>query len=648
MTPPIRPYGTWPSPLSAEMVAGQSLRFGTLQGDRDYVYWSESRPREQGRSVLMRARAGAEPEELLPAPYSARSRVHEYGGGEFLADGDTVYFVNDADQDLYVLTPGAAPERLTEIAGIRFADMSVDRAGGWLAAVAERHGNDGDGSHPENLLAAVPLGKGTQSKVQPLAQGRDFYAAPRFSPDGRTLAWLAWDLPHMPWEAAALYVAPHEGGRLGPARHVAGGDGSAVFQPEWAADGTLRFVWDETGWGNLAAWDGSQLHTLTDWEQELARPLWVFGMRAYAELEGGEVAAATLDAGAATLVRMNPRTGQETAIPCEACAITSLVASGGDIAMIGTSHTQAPAVLRLQPGTDKPETVRLSAEAPIDAADISVARDLAVPREDGAAIHALYYPPTNGSVTPPADALPPVVLTVHGGPTAAAERGLKLKTQYWTSRGFGVCDVDYAGSWGYGRSYRRRLDGQWGIADVADVAAVAEHLAGNGFADPERLLISGGSAGGYTVLMALVTLDLFAAGACYYAVSDLQQLQNITHKFEAGYLYGLIGTEPGQEEQAFAARSPLHQAERISAPVIFLQGADDKVVPPAQSRTMFASLEQRGVPVAYLEFEGEGHGFRQAGTITTALESEYAFFSQMLGLEVPEDPASLDIRNWPR
>ncbi len=646
MSPAIRPYGTWRSPVSAEAVAGKSLRFGALQVHDDCLYWSESRPDEGGRGAIMRLRHGGVAEDLLPPPYSARSKVHEYGGGEFLVAGGQVYFVDADSQDICSIVPGDAPRRLTHDPGTRYADMAMDTARNRLVAVAERH-REGPGAHePENFLASIALGSGEEEPPGIVMAGKDFYASPRVSPDGRWLAWLSWDLPDMPWESAALYVSKiADDGLLTDERHIAGGDGSAVFQPEWASDGKLIFVWDKTGFGMLHAWERGNITQILDYKAELMRPQWAFAMRSYAVIDAARIVAAFIEAGETMLALIDVESGEMTPVDCALRGIDSLAFLGGRIVAIGASDTAAPAVVALKPEGDL-EILRSAGDPGLGREDISIGEMLRF-KSGNDALCALYYPPANASFSALSDELPPLIVFVHGGPTGMADRGLKLKVQYWTSQGFAVCDLDYSGSSGYGRNYRERLNGQWGIRDVADVAALVRHLTASGKADPERLLISGGSAGGYTVLMALVKLDVFSAGACAYGVADLVQLQAMTHKFESGYLYGLTGTTPGNCKAVFAERSPINHAHEITCPVIFFQGLEDKVVPPGQSRSMARTLREGGVPVAYREFAGEGHGFRSAETIIEVLESEYAFYARVLGLDTEQDLPTLEIDNWP-
>ena len=646
MTREILSYGSWPSPISAEMAAGKSLRFGMLAGDGDAVYWSESRPSERGRGVIMRADANGKVEELLPAPWSARSRVHEYGGGEFLADKGSLWFVEAESQDIYALEEGCAPCRLTQITDTRFADMTLDSQQSRLICVGEQHAEASAHAYPENFLASIPLQDGLAAKAGRVLSGSDFYASPLVRPDGGALAWLSWDLPHMPWEAAALHVAEiGSDGVLGPPTRIAGGQGSAAFQPEWSRDGSLYFVSDETGWGNLYIWDGAQSHCIAREDADLMRPLWVFGMRSYALLEDGRIVTAYLDAGETRLTLHDTVRGTTDKLESGLRAIDSVVAFSNDLGLIGASDLAAPAISRLRLGGGTAEMLRSSMATDFAAEDISTARMLDID-SGGQRVHALYYPPANASCSAPDGELPPVIVTAHGGPTGRADRGFKIRTQYWTSRGFGLCDVDYSGSAGYGRDFRKLLDGQWGIADVDDVGAAARALIEQGLADPKRMIVAGSSAGGFTVLLALARYDLFAVGMCSYGVSDLAQLQRITHKFEGGYLYGLTGSTPENCEDIFSARSPVNLVDDINAPVILFQGEDDKVVPPSQSRSIAETLERRGLPVAYYEFPGEGHGFRQAETIQSVLTLEYAFYCHILAIKPHDSVPDVVINNW--
>jgi dipeptidyl aminopeptidase/acylaminoacyl peptidase len=632
------PYGTWPTPVSAALAARGSRRTGLLQAAGQAVYWSESRPEEQGRQIIVRAGPGGQREDILPAPYSARSRVHEYGGGEFVVAGGTVYFVNDKDQQVYALGPGMQPQRLTDAPGIRFADFAHDAARDRLVAVAETHERAEHGAPglPRNSLVAIALGGGERGRLTELAVGRDFYASARLSPDGSQLAFLAWDLPDMPWDSAALYLARvRDDGSLDPPKRIGGGGGSAAFQPEWGPDGHLYFAWDETGWGCLYRWDGKRTELVDrSPDAELWRAQWVFGMRCFALHPDGRFAAVYCERGLPLLKTgmLSTRSAAiaDRALQGSAARVEDPVAAGDGFAALASSPLATPLVMRL-------DHARLQPVAPpppveIEPGCISRGDVCEFRNAKGEPVFGIHYAPANPECEGPAGTLPPALVLAHGGPTSMTDAGLKMRVQYYTSRGFAVLDVNYGGSTGFGRAYRERLDGQWGIADVADCAAAARILVREGLADPDKVAIAGGSAGGYTTLMALATTDAFAAGASHYGISDLGLLMEHTHKFESGYLHRLLGTTPSSWKAVCAERSPLNLIDGIRAPVILFQGLDDKVVPPEQSRLIVDKLKSRGIEVAYHEFPGEAHGFRKAETIVAVLEAELAFLRRVLRL----------------
>lgn len=628
------PFGTWPSPVTPELVARGSRRYGSIQAAGDAVYWSESRPQEAGRQVVLRARRGGPVEELLPRPWSARSRVHEYGGGEFLVAGGAVYFVNDKDQQVYRLQDGAGPARITDAPRLRFADFAFDARRQRLIAVVEIHDKSKGGEHalPRHGLAAIAL-SGKVGHITELASGRDFYASPRLSADGRQLAFLSWDLPDMPWDSAALHVARVEdGGSLGRPRKIAGGHGSAVFQPEWGPNARLYFAWDEGGWGSLYSWNGDRAVRVRRVQRaELWRPQWVFGSRCFALHPDGRFVAVYFQRGMPLLEMGKLEGGDVTLYPAlqaKAARIDDPVALASGFAALVSRPLAAPAVMRL--AGDKLQPLTPAPAIEIEPGLISKGEVLEFRRPDRQLVYGFYYPPRNPRHRGAPGSAPPALVFAHGGPTSMTDAGLKPRIQFYTSRGFAVLDVNYSGSTGYGRAYRERLDGAWGIADVADCAAAAGHLGKAGLADRNRIVISGGSAGGYTTLMALATTDAFAAGSSHYGVSDLELLLQHTHKFESGYEHRLMGTKPGKRKAVFDARSPINLTDGISAPLILFQGLDDRIVPPEQSRLMADKLRRRGIDVELHEFAGEGHGFRQAQTIIAVLEAELAFLCRVL------------------
>lgn len=637
MTRTTAPYGTWVSPITPASVAGNSKRFGSLQRGPDAVYWTEGRPQEKGRSVIVKCTHQGQKSDVIPAEFCARSRVHEYGGGEFSVWGERIFFVNDLDQDIYEVA-GGTPRRITHTYDWRFSDICYDSQHNQLIVVVERH--DTGAKLPVNLLASVALDEGGEDRIVILAEGRDFYASPRLSPGDKRLAYLCWDLPKMPWEAAELWLAERDDeGQFAVGRRVAGGEGSSVFQPEWCRDGSLIFIWDKSGWGNLYRWEenssGAESKIIIAEEGDFGHPQWVFGMRSFALVGDDQLIVRYYKAGVLHLAVVDIRERRMRAVNLADMDIAGIEAIIGDEAcayMIISFHHQPPAIVKLDLTNDALEILAASTDVRLPDAVISVGEPVTFSSADGRTCYGIYYEPANGGYQAPVGELPPMIVSAHGGPTGMADRGLKLKIQYWTSRGFAYFDVDYTGSFGYGTAYRRALDGFWGVRDVADVVAGAEALSAQGRADLNRLFISGSSAGGYTVLFALVSSTTFAAGAAYYGISDLHKLAEFTHKFERGYIHGLMGTTENSYSQTFSERSPLYQAKKITSPVIFFQGSDDKVVPPEQSREMAGTLENNGVAVAYVEFSGEGHGFRNAVNIETALTSEYTFYARILNL----------------
>ena len=630
------PFGSWPTPITSQLVVASAARLGEVAVVPDGVWWAESRAAEGGRTVLVHRSADGTTTDLLPGPWNARTRVHEYGGGSWAVDGGTVFFTDFADQRLYRVVPGADPEPLTaapEIpSGVRFADLTVT-PGGQVLCVRETHTTSGAAAEVVHEVVAVA----PDGTVAALVTGPDFVSDPRPGPDG-ALSWLQWQHPDMPWDAAELVVRAADGTET----VVAGGDGESVVQPSWSADGSLLFFADRTGVWALYRWrPGGQPELLLDPGSDMAGPQWVFGASRYAELPDGRLVVAYGRDGTDRLAVLEPSGPRE---------LTTRYASFGQLRADGT------AVVCVAGGpTSKPEVVRV----PVDGGDVEVLRPapqdlddawfsrpehVAFPSTDLDGVteaHALVYPPANPEVTGPAGELPPLVVVVHGGPTAAASPVLTLGVQYWTSRGFAVADVDHRGSTGYGRAYRDALQGRWGIADLDDVVAVVAYLTSDDAparlrVDPARAVIRGGSAGGYTTLAALTFRPgVFAAGASHYGVADLAALAADTHSFESRYLDGLIAPWPAGEE-VYAQRSPIHHVDALATPLAVFQGSEDQVVPPEQAEMMVAALRDKGVPHTYLLFPGEQHGFRQAANIRAALDGELSFYAQVLGFELPE------------
>ena len=638
-------YGEWASPITTELLVAQSVRLGAVAWDDgedgECVCWLEGRPSEGGRNVLVRCRAGEPARDMLPAPFDARTRAHEYGGGAFVVDGGELWFTNNADQRIHHCREGTTPAPLTAEGPARYADLILDRSRRRIICVREDHGADGE---PENALVAVGLDDGA---VSVLAAGHDFYSSPALSEDGRRLAWITWDHPDMPWDANALWVAELDGdGALGEPRRVAGGPACSTFQPAWAPDGRLWYAADHEGWWNLHCFDGERARCVLPMAAEFARPQWVFAMTTFGFDDTGRVVCCYTQDGLWHLARLEERGGGVSLAPI-ACALTDIQAiavRGREALVLGGSRTLGPCVARVDLDSGAMQVLREAQAEHVDAGYLSTPEPVSFPTADDQTAHGFFYPPRNADFGAPPGEKPPLIVVLHGGPTSATSSTLKLALQFWTSRGFAVLDVNYRGSTGYGRAYRELLDGRWGVADVEDCVHGARWLAAQGRVDGTRLLIRGGSAGGYTTLAALAFHDTFAAGASYYGVSDLEALAEDTHKFESRYLDRLIGPYP-QMRARYRERSPIHAVDRLSCPVIFFQGLEDAVVPSSQAEMMVEALRAKGIPVAYLAFAGEQHGFRKAETIRRTLEAELVFYARVLGFTPAGDLPALDIEN---
>jgi dipeptidyl aminopeptidase/acylaminoacyl peptidase len=638
----IAPYGSWVSPISVDQLTATSIGLSAVQIDGQYVYWLESRAAEGGRASLWRRLiTGGEPVEVTPAPAYVRNRVHEYGGGEYHVSDGTVVYSEFSDGRLYAVRGAAAPEPITPAGAFRFGDIRVHPDRGLVLAVREDHSSGGE---PANTIVALDLDGPNPDGGAVLRAGADFYSTPELSMSG-VLAWTQWNHPNMPWDSTTIMVGALSGRTIMNSQAVAGGPLESALQPRWLGE-KLIFVSDRTNWWNLYLWSEGDVRPLCATEAEFCEPQWVLGQRPYAIIDDDHLLCSINGSGEESIavLRMSDGTLEQMSPPGTAAA--SLDAGGRNAAAV-LDYPDRPAGLALLDLDQSDWTVVRSSSAMImDAASISVARRVSWAGEQGT-VYGYFYPPTNGSYSAPADTLPPLITLSHGGPTGFAGADFKIAYQFWTSRGFAILDVNYSGSSGFGRTYRDRLKGRWGISDVQDCVAGAVSMGAQGLADPARLVIRGGSAGGFTTLAALTTTSVFAAGISLFGIADLEAMATDTHKFEARYLDGLVGPYP-QDRARYVERSPINHLDQLAAPILLLQGTDDKVVLPDQAEMMADAARQKGLPVAMIMFEGEGHGFRKAETIKAATEAQIYFLGRILGFQPADQVPPIPIENLDR
>lgn len=609
----IAPFGTWKSPITSDTIVQEAIRFYEMQSGEDGIYWLELHPKEKGRIAMVRYDGKETP--VLPE-VSVRSRVHEYGGGAFYAGSSHLIYSDDADQQLYDVTG----KQLTAAKEWRFAD------GCGPVWVGEKH----DGN-VENCLVSIDGGV-----LQVIASGHDFYSSPRLSPDGKQLAFITWDFPGMQWDSSTLWLADWGvDGRIHNLRPIAGGSEVSVCNVQWSPDGVLHYVCDKGGFWNLYRYEGNQEVNLCEMEAEFAPPPWVFGMPSYAFLDDGSLICAVTENGNDFLARLDSNSRSIEKLDVPYTAISNVIAWEGKVYFFGGSPTLPSSIVSYDPKKRVCTTIKESFCNPLPKEQISVPESIAFETADGHVGHALYYPPKNPHFQAPQGELPPLLVKVHGGPTARSPNQLSLTVQYWTSRGYAFLDVNYGGSTGFGRAYMKRLEGNWGIVDVDDVIRAAGALVDRGLADPNRLLIHGGSAGGYTTLAALAFHDIFAGGTSLYGVSDIEMLCKDTHKFEGKYNDMLVAPYP-EGIKLIRERSPITHIDKMSRPILLLQGDEDTIVPPNQSIAIFEALKKKRIPTGILVFEGEGHGFRKADNIKKALDAQLYFYADILGIELSE------------
>ncbi len=639
MTRVSAPYGSWASPITSALLTSAGISFSEIEFSNGRVYWLESRPDEAGRVVLV-----SDSVDVTPREFNVRTRVHEYGGGAWFIHNDTVFFTNFTDQRLYRRDPGGDPKPITPAppapASLRYADGRVTPDGRTILCVRERHE---EGREAINEIVALPDDGSSEPKI--ILSGYDFYSFPRISPDGRRLAWTCWRHPQMPWDGTELWVGDLGGGTISNSRLVAGGNSESIFQPAWAHDGTLHFISDRTGWWNLYSEQSGRIIPVFAIDAEVGVPQWLFGYSRYAFLSDGRIACVYSKSGLDYLAVVDKHSRTVNTLKIPYTTLSSLRSDGADTLFFSAgSPSRAPEVVGLELQTNRTRVLKASLGVEIDPAYFSEPEPIEFPTSNGLTAFALYYPPKNKDFTAPPGERPPLVVFSHGGPTGATTSALRLAVQYWTSRGFAIADVNYGGSTGYGRAYRERLKGNWGIVDVEDCINAARYLEGRGDVAGKRMAIRGGSAGGYTTLCALVFHNVFAAGASYFGVADLNALAQDTHKFESRYEEGLVGPYP-EAAELYQQRSPVNFADRLSCPVILLQGLEDKVVPPSQAEVMIAALRAKRLPFAYIAFPSEGHGFREAANIQRSVEAEFYFYSRIFGFTPADSIAPVEIEN---
>jgi len=635
-------YGSWASPITPEMLLKGTvqMRNQMVRWDGADLYWSELRPYEGGRIVVCKRAADGTIGDVTPHGFNARSRVHEYGGGHYAVKNGTVFFTNFADQRLYRQDAGTPPRPITPEGGIRHADMVIDEKRGRVIAVREDHTGGGEAV---NTIVSIDL----EGKGEPitLVEGSDFYSSPKLSNDGHRLAWQTWNHPHMPWDSSEVWIGELDSeGNLASRRRIAGGRDESVLQPEWSPSGELYFVSDRSDWWNLYRARGDGDEPVCRRAAEFAAPQWVFGQRWYAFNGPDEIICLFSDNTGGKLGRIDLNSGRFDQIDLFYTSLANLQVSGGKAAMYASSATLSERVLVVDLKTGGEQVVKTANPAHVESGYFSVPRSIEFLTEGGKTAHAFYYAPRNLEYEAPVGEKPPLIVHVHGGPTGGGAPNYPFEYQYWTSRGLAFVDVNYGGSAGYGRAYRQRLKGKWGVVDVDDCINAARYLAEKGMVDPDRISITGGSAGGFTVLLSLTKRDFYDAGASHFGIGNLELFEDTTHKFESRYDAWLIGPYP-ERRDLYRERSAVHFADSLSAPVVLFQGLEDVIVPPSQAEAFVDACKKKNLPYAYVAFEGEQHGWRKDSTIKRALEGELYFLSRVFGFEPSDAIEPLEINN---
>lgn len=657
----VAAYGTWESLINGEYLASKSVRLSEPVLDEGDLFWLEGRPEEKGRTTIVSLNADGETDSLLPPPWNARSMVHEYGGGSYCVTKDMIFFVHAEDQQIYLLDRNNHHiSQFSDSSQCRFADLFVDSQHRFVYAICEDHNH---GHLPHNRLVRFPAVNNGIQKEEPVDETHDFISNPRVSPNGCWLTYLTWDNPNMPWDNGHIWLRKvHADGALGAKVLIAGSGQESVFQPQWNPNGDLYWVSDSSNWWNIkyAARQALEEHynsktqipimpsEVFPLDAEFATPQWVFGMSTYAFLDAQNILATYTQNGLWFLCELTQTSSGwiKTNIETTLNSISNLFAKNGAATFVAAGATSPSAIYKLKGEVIEAVT---PTELPFSEDDISSAQPFEFATSDPNNPHAygFYYPPKNQYYSTPENTLPPLIVVGHGGPTGCSSPSFNYKVQYWTHRGFAVVDVNYRGSTGYGRQFRHALNYQWGVADVEDLCNAAKQAVTNGWAAPNQLIIRGSSAGGFSVLAALTDSDTFNAGVSLYGIGDLELLAKDTHKFEAKYLDNLIGPYPKMRD-LYQERSPINKIEQIKCPLLLFQGLQDKVVPPNQAETMVEGVKQRNIPVAYVTYAEEGHGFRGADNICHQVEAELYFYQEIFKLtESPENHANIVIQNWP-
>jgi dipeptidyl aminopeptidase/acylaminoacyl peptidase len=636
----IAPYGSWKSPITTDLITAKVTRLIQHCIDANDIYWIEGRPQEAGRYVIMKHSPGGSIVECTPSEYSARTTVHEYGGGAFTVHKGVIYFSNFKDQHVYRQSLDGAPEVLTPGDGYRYADFIVDEERNRLICIREDHTGEGEAV---NTVVSINLDGNDNGTI--LVEGNNFYSTARLNPAGDKLAWLTWNHPNMPWDGTELWLADvRADGTLDNARLVTGSPSESIFQPEWSPDGILHFVAEYSGWWNLYRLQDGKIEALYPVEAEFGEPQWAFDVTTYGFVSADEILCYYFEQGEQRLALLDTNMKSLTLIPTPFSELFRVKCGSGFAAFFGGSSTQPWTLTRMDTKTHAMETIQQSFEVTIDREYLSSPQPISFPTTNDNTAYAFYYAPRNREYAAPEGEMPPLLVFSHGGPTGTTSTVLNYGIQYWTSRGFAVIDVNYGGSTGYGREYRQRLNGNWGIVDVEDCCNAALYLVKQGLADPDQLAIRGGSAGGFTTLACLAFKQVFKAGASHFGVSDLEALARDTHKFESRYLDSLVGPYP-ERKDLYEERSPVRHTQKFNCPLILFQGDSDKIVPPSQSQLMFEAVRAKEIPVAYLLFEGEEHGFRKAESIKRSLEAELYFYSKIFGFELADAIEPVQIEN---